>query len=765
MEGQHLHRRRSSKGEDENIVLITRPIEAEPPPDEVLTVSAPPPPRNRVMSSPAHQHTRSLSSVNMGQLPPTGPFRQGFNLQHPTNGINGHPSSSFRSSLAPAGPGHARTRSVSAFTPPVHSPLASSFHVPTPPKTISSLSSPTMYAFPTTSTPTNNSNSAPDGTGATLNPSQPSTSRRHARIHSRNLSVFFPRPGSLPTASIAEDGVQELEIPQEAPVSTVPSAGPSVSMPGHRSRHGGGALPTPLGVGFTFGGRPPSSTPNSSSSSNSDPMTGAPAPIQLIASSRRGHHHKHSMSHSFFSFLEPGSNGVPGSEHTQDVELHTQPTPMPLSPWAPISAFPQSAKAATNGFPLHTASQNGHAQGHHHMSGEDMNMEVYRDDDDKYWDEPPPQGALVAGIIQFTLGAWLWVSGQQIGSLSVTGLGYWIVFDAFGVGLRDIVMRWLDLRPHSGEGETPSEKERRAIRRPYGIAPVQTVLMFGQAVYLMFSSVYVCKETLEHLLLSAGNVEGHHHHHGDEDESLVGIEFPMFLAFITLVSVIWTSLFYDNHSKFVSATGSRTPAPQTLLRSLFSTSKSQIPDPPPTTPLGVMFSNPFAVSPLVFAGTIIFVSILVPVEHHRTCDLLLAALITVVTFNLAYRACTVLGSALLQTAPPRGTPGGKTEAFLRAMREVERHPQVLHLPAPHIWQLTPTPDPASVSRSQEGNRALDEALVVTMELHVRPDLGDDEVLALTRWVWEKCASALRRKEDNNGRGGRGPEVTVGVVRG
>jgi len=42
--------------------------------------------------------------------------------------------------------------------------------------------------------------------------------------------------------------------------------------------------------------------------------------------------------------------------------------------------------------------------------------------------------------------------------------------------------------------------------------------MFAQAVYLMFSSVYVCKETVEHLLLSSG--EGHHHHHGDEIEGL-----------------------------------------------------------------------------------------------------------------------------------------------------------------------------------------------------------------------------------------------------
>jgi hypothetical protein len=46
--------------------------------------------------------------------------------------------------------------------------------------------------------------------------------------------------------------------------------------------------------------------------------------------------------------------------------------------------------------------------------------------------------------------------------------------------------------------------------------------MFAQAVYLMFSSVYVCKETVEHLLLSSG--EGHHHHHGDEVEGLGCVE-------------------------------------------------------------------------------------------------------------------------------------------------------------------------------------------------------------------------------------------------
>ena len=49
---------------------------------------------------------------------------------------------------------------------------------------------------------------------------------------------------------------------------------------------------------------------------------------------------------------------------------------------------------------------------------------------------------------------------------------------------------------------------------------METVALFTQAVYLMFSAVYVFKETVEHVLLSAG--EGHHHHPGDEDVELYG---------------------------------------------------------------------------------------------------------------------------------------------------------------------------------------------------------------------------------------------------
>lgn len=56
--------------------------------------------------------------------------------------------------------------------------------------------------------------------------------------------------------------------------------------------------------------------------------------------------------------------------------------------------------------------------------------------------------------------------------------------------------------------------------------------------------------------------------------------------------------------------------------------------------------------------------------QHRAADLVLAGIIALVTFQVAYRACVVLGAVLLQTSPRRGLAGGRMEAFLRAMREV-----------------------------------------------------------------------------------------------
>jgi hypothetical protein len=286
--------------------------------------------------------------------------------------------------------------------------------------------------------------------------------------------------------------------------------------------------------------------------------------------------------------------------------------------------------------------------------------------------------------------------------------------------------------------------------------------MFAQAVYLMFSSVYVCKETVEHLLLSSG--EGHHHHHGDEIEGF-GIDFPIFIIVTAFISLLGTAIFYQNNTMIVNVTGNRIPSLGSIIRSLWTSRHTH--ELPPSTTLTLILSNPFIACPLLICASILSIALILSPGQQRFADLILASLIAAVTFKVAYQASQVLGTVLLQTSPRRGLSNGKMEAFLRALREVERHPQVVHLPPPHIWQLTPSlaSQTSSAIATSSTSNAISDSLVVTLELHVKEDLGDDDVLLLTKWVWERCVSALGSLKDMKGATVGGPEVTVGVVRG
>jgi len=91
--------------------------------------------------------------------------------------------------------------------------------------------------------------------------------------------------------------------------------------------------------------------------------------------------------------------------------------------------------------------------------------------------------------------------------------------------------------------------------------------MFAQSVYLIFASVYICKETVEHLLLSTGDDQHHHadhHHHSDgcvalpaKVDSVTEFHLPyrgvlsILLPFLSLVLVVVNALGFDNHSKLV----------------------------------------------------------------------------------------------------------------------------------------------------------------------------------------------------------------------
>jgi hypothetical protein len=394
--------------------------------------------RSRVLSQPLNHQLPPSAGPHLTTFPPSSPFRNSF-----AQGTRSH--------------SHSRTRSVS--TPFYPSPLS-----PNPINTSfpSSTSAPAL-------TPGNSVPESPDRERA--------SPRRHARLHSRNLSVFFPRPGAASThTTIDEDGAQELSFSPALPA--------------------GRGTPTPLNSNFSFGARPPGSAPMMSGGSGSG------------SAARRGHHHKHSMSHNFFSFLEPGAAAAARADAEHNEQLHTQPTPVPVSPWQPVSK-PSSAPAIS---PLA-----GEIRDSHDSTGH-------------------PLAAPVA-LAQFFLGGWLWVAGQQCGSLSATGLGYWVVFDSFGVALAGAIPKWLS---------------KSSPRRFYGNSRLAALLAFAQAVYLLFAAVYVCKEAIEHLLLSVG--EGHHHHHGDEQTQITGIAFPFAITLCAFTSIAGTALCFNNHAQLIQST-------------------------------------------------------------------------------------------------------------------------------------------------------------------------------------------------------------------
>lgn len=445
--------------------------------------------------------------------PSAGPYRTSFQIPRPLqnglsalNGSNGprqHQAPAMRQSLSlpMSHNSHVRTRSVTGpFSPSTPSPLSGSFPIPQsasyPPLGHSSDTPSTLVGSP-------NGNGLTNGNGLPSSPSSASSAhtRRHSRLHSRNLSVYFPRPGSLPVTTIDEDGAQEINFSTPTPSSFTHGADEGVLIPSASSPAAGQRT---FREGFTFGARPPDSLPS------------AELPPGSTQASRRGHHHKHSLSHNFFSFLEPGSN---------QEDLHTQPTPMPVSPWNPISPFPmQKSDSIQSQMDQTYSTEKGHGLG-----------VIPREKSPIGRTRAPPEIDTIAVaivVVQFILGASLWVVGQQIGSLSCTGLGYWVVFDSFGVGLAHVLPGHL-ARPslqdttHRFYGyvsRRPLTSTTDANYEPskYRNSRVEALAAYAQAVYLLFASVYVCKETVEHLLLSAGEGEGHHHHHGDEVTDIFG---------------------------------------------------------------------------------------------------------------------------------------------------------------------------------------------------------------------------------------------------
>lgn len=397
------HRRKLSKEGDGDVVAPREPLSplqdapttppftngtnglsVPPTPTRNGRIGSVPPPLPNLLKAPRSPLQQNSLDDAYQPPPSAGSYRTNFESPSSPSGLAFPPSPlssshSFGSTTSVNGRvtpnGHARTTSTHVRAPSTsHRRAPSISFTPSPPVAR------TAYGqLPPTPT-------FPSGLS--------SQQSRHGRIHSRNLSVFFPRPGGEQPSSIAEDDDDENEGVQEVEFRETLDPSP----PNSRQ----------LGSGFKFGGQPSSASLTASSS--------LPA---ISGTKRRGHHHKHSLSHNFFSFMEP--NGVGPS---------TTPTPTPGSPWNSVSPFPTSPSVSRSvlsiprddldAAPIPQALVDPVSADHYNApSTKDQEKLV----------------ALAFFTFEFILGSWTWAAGQSRGSLACTGLGYWVVFDAFGVAL------------------------------------------------------------------------------------------------------------------------------------------------------------------------------------------------------------------------------------------------------------------------------------------------------------------------------------------
>jgi hypothetical protein len=263
----NMHRRKTSKEAGENGNGDVSEPSADDTPrtpsaeSEILPESRTSVPNGHHHSSP-HSRTRTLPAYGSGPRLPSSPSRNHLPQRAPSLGVYDRPPPSapssrqtFGSLAPPPAPNssHRHGRAPSLYeplyggNPPSAPPTRQSFGLPTSPTKVPL--SPFRTTFPPPSPSAGSSGNS--GSPQSLQPVDPRR-RSHARVHSRNLSVYFPRPGAAsgaPVASIAEDGDgdmdgQEIEIGGangEAPIQLIP--------PPNANGRG-------FADGFKFGGMP-----------------------------------------------------------------------------------------------------------------------------------------------------------------------------------------------------------------------------------------------------------------------------------------------------------------------------------------------------------------------------------------------------------------------------------------------------------------------------------------------------------------------------
>ncbi|EIW69877.1 hypothetical protein TREMEDRAFT_68343 [Tremella mesenterica DSM 1558] len=544
-------------------------------------------------------------------------------------------------------------------------------------------------------------------------------------LHARNLSLFFPQPGKAPVPQTEGNGHTLIASPEQAGESLIPDA-TGLS----RDRFGGQG-------GWSFG-------------------QGAAGPLLVSPdvkhSKRRGHHHKHSLSHNFFSFLDPTvtnpalaqSSSTPSVSTVSPAHDRPQPVPMPL--------LHTTATSNSTLSPLPPSKRDHHA----HL-------------------------LFSFALLEFLIGAGLWVEGQMSGWRCLAGVGYLVVFDALGVAIRMV---------------RDGEEGWRSVRKPYGNARLTSLLYFAQSLFLAFAAVYIAKEAIEQVLLGAGAHDhgiGGGHGHGE----VVGHDeqrgFPHFLLACAASSSVLSASVFGNHARLVDAVGPVFLPPAYLQSVVVMKFRS-------------LLGNPFSLTVVGTSVGILLGSLVVPQSNIHSLDSSLALFLAILTAALSYPLTITFGHILLQTAPLSSS--AQMVALRQSLREISDDRRVLALGTMRCWQISaglrsseilkqsqrhddtyqsasrrgsveglssgqmsPTRKTSSSRFSIEskelgiggvgGFGGKDEGgpVVVTLIVHVQEDVSDRDMLEVTKMAWRKVTYAV-----GEGRGAGG-EVSIQIRRG
>ncbi|KAG0010855.1 Endoplasmic reticulum zinc transporter [Entomortierella chlamydospora] len=245
----------------------------------------------------------------------------------------------------------------------------------------------------------------------------------------------------------------------------------------------------------------------------------------------------------------------------------------------------------------------------------------------------------------------LLVSGMRAGSLSIIGLSYMMLFDAFGV-LNIFV---------SSVIHTDLKMKRSTVKNPFGVQRFEILFGLFNAIFLLFIGMNMLKESLEHLMLEDD-------HHSGEHGAVVRV--PLFWTLIGLGATLISSLGYQNHQQFCLLLKSNSP---TSIQGTYNRSNP--------SKLAAIAQNQFTLASLGCVAGIFFVALF---PHADSLDKLVAIGQSIAMFILGGPLTKVLGMILLQTTPPKALEG--VEEGIRQLSA--NNPAILRMERAHVWTNT-----------------------------------------------------------------------------